>query len=83
MSESEISKSAIQATATSPTADEDAKSTSYTVAANGNVMENGLQRGLKSREFLLIRYAIRFLIFLSFLSSRASCHDQFWRCGWC
>jgi hypothetical protein len=56
MSEPEISKSAIHATATSaetPTADGDGKGTSYTFAANGNVMENGLQRGLKSREFCL------------------------------
>lgn len=53
MSEPEISKSAIQATATSPTADEDGKGTSYTIASNGNVMENGLQRGLKSREFCI------------------------------
>lgn len=82
MSEPEITKSAIQATAISPTADEDAKSTSYTLAANGNIMENGLQRGLKSREFLLIRYAILFLI-LSLFSPRASCHDQFRRCGRC
>ncbi|KUL84700.1 hypothetical protein ZTR_07611 [Talaromyces verruculosus] len=56
MSEPEISKSAIQATATSPTADEDSKGTSYAVADNGNVIENGLQRGLKSRHLVMISF---------------------------
>lgn len=60
MSEPEISKSAIQATATSPAGDEDSKGTSYAVADNGNVIDNGLQRGLKSREYLLVRYAVLF-----------------------